>query len=34
MLGGAVDIRTAHGEGFVLTVTVPSQAVQLQEVQT
>jgi two-component system sensor kinase len=34
MLGGAVDIHTAHGEGFVLTVTVPSQAVQLQEVQT
>ncbi|MFL9965488.1 PAS domain-containing sensor histidine kinase [Paraburkholderia sediminicola] len=34
MLGGAVDIHTAHGKGFVLTVTVPSQAVQLQEVQT
>jgi two-component system sensor kinase len=34
MLGGTVDIHTARGEGFVLTVTVPSQATQLREVQT
>jgi two-component system sensor kinase len=34
MLGGTVDIRTARGEGFVLTVTVPAQAAQLQEVKT
>jgi two-component system sensor kinase len=34
MLGGAVDIHTAHGKGFALTVTIPAQTVQLQEMQT
>lgn len=34
MLGGTVEIRTAHSEGFVLTVTIPAQTVQMQEMQT
>jgi signal transduction histidine kinase len=34
MLGGAVDIHTAHGKGFALTVTIPTQTVQSQEIQT
>jgi two-component system sensor kinase len=34
MLGGAVDIHTAHGKGFALTVTIPAQTVQLREMQT
>jgi two-component system sensor kinase len=34
MLGGAVDIHTAHGKGFVLTVTIPTESVQMQELQT
>ncbi|MGN8137763.1 PAS domain-containing sensor histidine kinase [Paraburkholderia sp. 22099] len=34
MLGGAVDIHTAQGEGFVLTVTIPAETVQMQEMQT
>ncbi|MFM0420095.1 PAS domain-containing sensor histidine kinase [Paraburkholderia aromaticivorans] len=33
MLGGAVDIQTAHGQGFVLTVTIPAENVQMQEMQ-
>jgi two-component system sensor kinase len=33
ILGGAVDIQTAHGKGFVLTATIPAQTVQ-QETQT
>ncbi|MBC8751139.1 MULTISPECIES: PAS domain-containing sensor histidine kinase [Paraburkholderia] len=34
MLGGAVDIHTTRGEGFVLTVTIPSETVQARETQT
>jgi two-component system sensor kinase len=34
MLGGAVDIHTAHGKGFVLTVTIPTESVQMHEMQT
>ncbi|ASV99028.1 PAS domain-containing sensor histidine kinase [Paraburkholderia aromaticivorans] len=34
MLGGAVDIQTAHGQGFALTVTIPAETVQMQEMQT
>ncbi|RKR38558.1 PAS domain-containing sensor histidine kinase [Paraburkholderia sp. BL17N1] len=34
MLGGAVEIHTAHGKGFVLTVTIPVETVQVQEIQT
>ncbi|QQC65986.1 PAS domain-containing sensor histidine kinase [Paraburkholderia ginsengisoli] len=34
MLGGAVEIQTAYGKGFALTVTMPAQTVQSQEVQT
>ncbi|WP_454825695.1 PAS domain-containing sensor histidine kinase [Paraburkholderia xenovorans] len=34
MLGGAVDIHTAHGQGFALTVTIPAETVQMQEMQT
>ncbi|EIF30790.1 PAS domain S-box [Burkholderia sp. Ch1-1] len=34
MLGGAVDIHTAHGHGFALTVTIPAETVQMQEMQT
>jgi two-component system sensor kinase len=34
MLGGVVEIHTAHGEGFVLTVTIPAHAAQTQELQT
>lgn len=34
MLGGAVDIHTAHGKGFALNVTIPAQSVQVQEMQT
>lgn len=33
MLGGAVEIHTAHGKGFVLTVTIPTESVQIQEMQ-
>ncbi|WCM24788.1 PAS domain-containing sensor histidine kinase [Paraburkholderia bryophila] len=34
MLGGAVDIHTAGGKGFALTVRFPATAVQQQEMQT
>lgn len=34
MLGGAVDIHTSHGQGFALTVTIPAETVQMQEMQT
>ncbi|AXL53884.1 multi-sensor signal transduction histidine kinase [Paraburkholderia caffeinilytica] len=34
MLGGTVEIRSGHGEGFVLTVTIPAETVQIQEMQT
>jgi PAS domain S-box-containing protein len=33
MLGGTVSIQTGDGGGFVLTVTLPVQAVQQQEMQ-
>ncbi|MEC5406839.1 PAS domain-containing sensor histidine kinase [Paraburkholderia sp. MPAMCS5] len=34
MLGGAVEIETAQGKGFVLTVRIPSETVQMQERQS
>ncbi|XUW92724.1 PAS domain-containing sensor histidine kinase [Burkholderia sp. M6-3] len=34
MLGGAVDIQTAQGNGFALSVTIPAEAVQMQELQS
>jgi len=34
MLGGTVDIHTAQGKGFVLSVTIPAEAVQMQELQS
>ncbi|MEX3671425.1 PAS domain S-box protein [Paraburkholderia phenoliruptrix] len=34
MLGGAVDIQTAQGKGFALRVTIPAEAVQMQELQS
>ncbi|MBN3848803.1 PAS domain S-box protein [Paraburkholderia sp. Ac-20342] len=34
MLGGTVEIHTSNGKGFVLVVTFPTAAVQLQESQT
>lgn len=34
MLGGVVDIHTAHGKGFVLTVTIPTESVQMREMQS
>ncbi|AXF12659.1 histidine kinase (plasmid) [Paraburkholderia graminis] len=34
MLGGAVGVQTARGNGFVLSVTIPVQAVQMQESQS
>jgi signal transduction histidine kinase len=33
MLGGSVSMRTAEGEGFALTVTLPLQRVQQEEAQ-
>jgi len=33
MLGGAVDIQTEQGHGFALSVTIPAEAVQMQELQ-
>ncbi|MGN8111428.1 PAS domain-containing sensor histidine kinase [Paraburkholderia sp. 22098] len=34
MLGGAVDIQTSQGNGFALSVTIPAEAVQMQELQS
>ena len=34
MLGGAVAIQTAQGKGFALRVTIPAEAVQMQELQS
>ncbi|CAD6554393.1 hypothetical protein LMG28727_05712 [Paraburkholderia kirstenboschensis] len=34
MLGGAVDIHSAQGNGFALSVIIPAEAVQMQELQS
>ncbi len=34
MLGGTVDIHSAQGNGFALSVIIPAEAVQMQELQS
>ncbi|WOD15571.1 PAS domain-containing sensor histidine kinase [Paraburkholderia kirstenboschensis] len=34
MLGGAVDIHSAQGNGFALSVIIPAEAVKMQELQS